>query len=175
MTDIVPSVSREDYDVLRSIKEIVLHPKQFFATMPVNGSFRQPLIFALSISVAVGLLVCITQSKPFIGIPAFIILYIISMFIGAGLLWLIAKLAGGTGSYKATFRASAYCNVVSLVAWIPYVGFWATFYELWLLILGVQRAQNLSFKAACCVVLIPFFILFTTGIVLGLLMMPHLH
>jgi hypothetical protein len=156
MDDLTPEVPKESPDkelkLFPSLKGVVVHPKVFFETMPLEGSYRQPLLFAAVVGIISVTAHGLTHGIPQWRLPVQFFFYIVGMYGTAGLYWVIARLVGGKGSYQGTFRAVVYSSVASLLTWIPYVGFPASVYQLVLSFLGIRRAQGLSDKRTLIVV-----------------------
>jgi hypothetical protein len=81
----------------------------------------------------------------------------IGLFIGAGILHLLVMLIIGSrnAGYEGTLRVGAYAAVTSLVSWIPFIGWIASLYGIYLGIVGIREVHNTSTGKAALVVLIP--------------------
>lgn len=137
----------------RVTKEVLLSPKTFFLFMPKEVGFSGPVIY-LGICFAIwGILRSLSLWD--LSLLLFAIYTFFLSFISAGVLYLAAtKLFGGKGTYEGTFRVVAYSSAVNLLSWIPYVGFIASLYGLWIKVLGLESVHGLSKIEACLTVLI---------------------
>ena len=129
-------------------------PQGFFLALPLRGGLGNPLAFAaLNLGIAgVGFMVSGH------GVRIILILLVwgtVRLFIGAAILSLVArKLFEGEGDFEATFRACAYATAPVVLLWVPVVRYLAALYIGYLIIVGLQRAQELdSVKAVLTVVL----------------------
>jgi len=61
----------------------------------------------------------------------------------------------GHSGFGATFRIVAYSSVSSLVGWIPFVGWIASLYRLYLATVGIREMHATSTGRALVVVLLP--------------------
>ncbi|RLA84937.1 MAG: hypothetical protein DRG31_04295 [Deltaproteobacteria bacterium] len=146
-------------------KAVLLRPGEFFRVMPTEGGFGPPVAY-LGICFAIWALL---RSLILLN-PLFILLGIISFFfsfLGAGILQLVLKkFFGARGNYEATFRVVAYSGAVNLLSWIPFLGFLASLYGLWLKIVGLEAVHGVTKLKAFLAVLISavIFILITLPI-----------
>lgn len=112
-----------------------------------------------------------------IGASALLVLYVLllaplfillGLYIGAGLYHLLITLIVGSDNvgFDATFRIYAYTSAVTLLAWIPFVGYLASFYGYYLVYVGVREVHGATTGRALGVVIVPF--LFWISILLGL-------
>ena len=92
----------------------------------------------------------------------------IGLFIGAGILHLLVMLIVGSGNsgFEGTFRVSAYSSVTSLVSWIPFIGWIARLYGIYLAIMGMREVHNTTTGRAALVVLIPAVVVFLLALLL---------
>jgi hypothetical protein len=149
-------------------KMIITSPKDFFATMPVDGGMQEPVTFYAAISgvFAVGvLLIGIMNPLQSVGQAIFaLILMMAGSFICAAINFGLSKLFGGTGSYEATYRAYSYANAPGILAWIPIIGAFTGLYSLYLLKLGLERSQGLTSSKAIAVIAIQVGIAIVLGV-----------
>ncbi len=138
---------------LRVSKEVLISPKTFFLFMPREVGFSGPVIY-LGICFAIwGILRSLSLWDPSFLLFALYVFFL--SFISAGVLYIVAtKLFGGKGTYEGTFRIVAYSSVVNLLSWIPYVGFIASLYGLWIKVLGLESVHGLSKVEASLTLLI---------------------
>ena len=152
---------------IATVQAVVLQPVDFFRGILRQGDFINPLIFAIicyEVSVILGgllRLVGIGADQGFGGFIGSIILgpifAVIGLFIGAGIIHLLVMLIIGSrnSGFEATFRVLAYSSVTSLVSWIPFIGWIASLYGIYLGIVGVREMHNTTTGKAAIVVLIP--------------------
>jgi len=152
---------------ITTVQRVVLQPVEFFRGIQRRGDFINPLVFAIIcyevFTILTGLLALAGIGTPR-GFGEFIvslilapILAAIGLFIGAGILHLLVMLIVGSGNsgFEATFRVGAYAAVTSLVSWIPFIGFIASLYGIYLAIVGVREVHATTAGKAALVVLIP--------------------
>jgi hypothetical protein len=80
---------------------------------------------------------------------------IVRLFFSAALFLLVArKIFAGAGDFEATFRVCAYAAAPVVLLWIPLIRSLAVLYIGYLIIVGLQRAQQFdSVKAVLTVLL----------------------
>lgn len=86
--------------------------------------------------------------------PLFILL---GLYVGAAVYHFLVSLIVGKDNtgFDATLRIYAYSSVVTLLAWIPGVGYLATLYGYYLAFLGVREVHSTTTGRALGVVLVP--------------------
>jgi hypothetical protein len=88
------------------------------------------------------------------------IAHVIASFISVGILYLVAKIFGGTGTYRGYYSA---LGIGSLPHWaqvVPVLGWIAALWYIPVMVIVTERVHNLSTGKAIAVVLIPFIITF---------------
>ena len=152
---------------ISTVQRVVLQPVDFYRGILRQGDFINPLIFAIIcyevFTILSGLLALagIGQQQGFGGFIVSLILApifaAIGLFIGAGILHLLVMLIVGSrnSGFEATFRVGAYAAVTSLVSWIPFIGWIASLYGIYLAIVGVREVHTTTTGKAALVVLIP--------------------
>jgi hypothetical protein len=160
---------------VRTVQNVVLNPVGFFRGMPKQGSFVNPLVFALICALVSGILGGILNfliglafssgnqgvAGSFLGLVGNIILApieaAIGLFIGAGIYHLLVLLLvrPSNAGFEATFRVVAYASVIQLVSWIPIVGWVIWIYGIVLSVFGIREVHNTTTGRAAAVVLIP--------------------
>jgi hypothetical protein len=171
------------------VRRVVFEPASFFAGLPRQGNFLNPLVFAL---------ICIEISVILVGLLTFI-------EVPGGITWLfgargnqgflaflgglvIAPLAGALGifltalvthllvvlvvgsghsGFGATFRIVAYSSVTSLGGWIPFIGWLASLYRLYLATVGIREMHATTTGRALLVVLLPAILILALVVVLA--------
>jgi hypothetical protein len=161
-----------------TVQRVVMQPVDFFRGILRQGDFINPLIFAIicyEVSAILGGVIGVALgNRGFGGLIASIILApigaAIGLFIGAGILHLLVMLIVGSrnGGFEATFRVAAYSSVVNLASWIPFIGWIASLYGIYLGIIGIREVHTTTTGKAALVVLIPaavvlLFVIFVVG------------
>ncbi len=145
---------------LGTAKAVLLSPRGFFPSMPVEGGLLGPYVFfllctMLSFTVSLGLTLATAGSiSPWMLLMMFAALWM--PFVSAAILNLIfTKLLQSSGSYEATFRVICYASAVNLFAWIPalIVILLFQFYEIYLSALGLSVVHRTSLGQALLVVI----------------------
>jgi hypothetical protein len=163
---------------ISTVQRVVLQPADFYRGILRRGDFLNPLIFAIIcyvVSAILGGLIALAfGNRGFGGFVGNIILApigaAIGLFIGAGILHLLVMVIVGSrnSGYEATFRVAAYTSVVNLVSWIPFIGWIASLYGIYLAIVGVREVHTTTTGKAALVVLIPVVILLIIFLVLAI-------
>ncbi len=159
------------------VRRVVLQPTAFFAGLPRQGSFLNPLVFALictEISVLlVGLLSFVdvpggmnslfgaSGDQGFLvflgGLVVAPIAAAVGIFLTALVTHLLVVLVVGSGhaGFGATFRIISYSSVTGLVGWIPFIGWIFSLYRLYLATVGIREMHATTTGKALLVVLLP--------------------
>jgi hypothetical protein len=132
-------------------------PSTFYQHMPTTGGFPSPLIF-LAVCLGVSGIISAIIWGTVAGFFYFLIFGLVFSFIGAGILHFIAQqFFEGKGAYEGTYRVVAYAGVVSLLAWIPIVGFLASLYGFFYLqLVGLENVHKITKGQAVVTILIAF-------------------
>ena len=171
------------------VRRVVFEPASFFAGLPRQGNFLNPLVFALiciEISVIlVGLLTFIDVpggitwlfgARGNQGVLAFLGGLVIAplagalgIFLTALVTHLLVVLVVGSGhsGFGATFRIVAYSSVTSLGGWIPFIGWLASLYRLYLATVGIREMHATTTGRALLVVLLPAILILALVVVLA--------
>lgn len=178
------TASGRDYDLsdpinsfVDVVRRLVLQPISFFARLPRQGSFLNPLVFALictEISVLlVGLLSFVdvpggmnslfgaSGDQGFLeflgGLVVAPIAAAVGIFLTALVTHLLVILVVGSGhaGFGATFRVISYSSVTGLVGWIPFIGWIFSLYRLYLATVGIREMHATTTGKALLVVLLP--------------------
>ena len=145
---------------LTTAKAVLLSPRRFFPSMPVEGGLLGPYVFFLfctifSFVVSICLTLAVSGSiSPWILLVMFMAIWM--PFVSAGVLnFLLTKLLRAGGSYEATFRVVCYASAVNLFAWIPvfFVILLFQCYEIYLSALGLSIVHRTSVAQALLVVI----------------------
>jgi hypothetical protein len=140
-------------------KAVLLSPRVFFPSMPVEGGILGPYVFfflCTLFSFLVSLVFALATSKSLSPWTFFIMIAALWMpFVSAAILNLLfTKLLGRGGSYEATFRVVCYASAVNLFAWIPdlFVILLFQLYEIYLSALGLSVVHRTGLGQAVLVV-----------------------
>ena len=159
------------------VRRVAFRPAAFFAGLPRQGGLLGPLVFAL---VCIEVSAILVGLLTFLGVPggmtslfgargdqgflAFLgglvlapIAGAVGVFLTALLTHLLVVLVAGSGhsGFGATFRVVAYSSVTSLVGWVPFVGWIASLYRLYLATVGIREMHGTTTGRALLVVLLP--------------------
>src|SRR3712207_3865334 len=159
------------------VRRVAFRPAAFFAGLPRQGGLLGSLVFAL---VCIEVSAILVGLLTFLGVPggmtslfgargdqgflAFLgglviapIAGAVGVFLTALLTHLLVVLVVGSGhsGFGATFRVVAYSSVTSLVGWVPFVGWIASLYRLYLATVGIREMHATTTGRALLVVLLP--------------------
>jgi hypothetical protein len=159
------------------VRRVAFRPAAFFAGLPRQGGLLGPLVFAL---VCIEVSAILVGLLTFLGVPggmtslfgargdqgflAFLgglvlapIAGAVGVFLTALLTHLLVVLVAGSGhsGFGATFHVVAYSSVTSLVGWVPFVGWIASLYRLYLATVGIREMHATTTGRALLVVLLP--------------------
>lgn len=76
----------------------------------------------------------------------------------AGVLYLVAKIIGGDGSFSQTFKALSYSSLPIILFWLPPISFFGSLLCLILLIKNISYAQRLPLVTTLSAMIIPILI-----------------
>jgi hypothetical protein len=144
-------LGNEPVDPIRSAPEtasrVLRDPQSFFATLPREGGYEAPAIFAGTMLLAYGVILALFA---LIGLgPAgfFYALIIVPILAGIGLLvaaaivFFASQALGGEATFESSFRIVAYASAIApigaLVSFIPYAPLLANAYGIYLTIVAV--------------------------------------
>ncbi len=170
------------------VRRVALQPAAFFAGLPRQGSLLSPLVFAL---ICIEISVILVGLLTFIDVPggitslfgargnqgflAFVgglvlapIAGAVGVFLTALVTHLLVALVVGSGhaGFGATFRIIAYSSVTSLVGWVPFIGWIASLYRLYLATVGIREMHRTTTGKALVVVLLPAILILVLVVVL---------
>lgn len=152
---------------ISTVRNVVLTPADFFRGIRRQGDFLNPLIFAVicyEVYTILGGILRVAGLGTDMGIGEFLgalvlgpLFAVIGLFIGAGILHLLVMLFVGAGhaGFEGTLRVVAYAAVTSLASWLPYIGWIASLYGVYLAIVGVREVHTTTTGKAALVVLVP--------------------
>lgn len=139
------------------VRTVFFKPSEFYQKMPTSGGYAPPLIF-LAVCLGVSGIISAIIWGSVAGFFYFLIFGLIFSFIGAAILHFISQqFFEGKGTYEGTYRVVAYAGVVSLLGWIPIVGFLAGLYGFFYLqLVGLENIHKITKGQAVVTVLIAF-------------------
>jgi hypothetical protein len=171
------------------VRRVVFEPASFFAGLPRQGNFLNPLVFAL---ICIEISVILVGLLTFIDVPggitwlfgargnqgflAFLgglviapLAGAVGIFLAALVTHLLVVLVVGSGhsGFGATFRIVAYSSVTSLVGWIPFIGWLASLYRLYLATVGIREMHATTTGRALLVVLLPAILILALVVILA--------
>ena len=128
--------TKKSLDIVGTVKDVILAPVDFYRGMAKSGGFGEPLIFAVVMGVASGLVQAVLGLLHFgavasvgMALASVIITPVVVLifgFVGAAIMFVIWKLMGSNESYETAYRCGAYAAAISpitaLLGIIPYVG-----------------------------------------------------
>jgi hypothetical protein len=170
------------------VRRVVLQPTAFFAGLPRQGNLLNPLVFAL---ICIEISVILIGLLTFIDVPGGITWFFgargnqgwlaflggvvlapiagaVSIFLTALVTHLLVMIVVGSShsGFGATFRIVAYSSVTSLVGWIPFIGWLASLYRLYLATVGIREMHATTTGRALLVVLLPAILILVLVVVL---------
>jgi hypothetical protein len=124
-TDRLPA--REDPGAFQALRDVVLRPDAFFASLPRSGGVRGPGLFALAciaVSTVLAWLATGTSDSAVEGVAIPFVFDLVFFAVYLGLTHALVRLLlrGRSAGLSATFRIVAYSQVGQLVNWLPTVG-----------------------------------------------------
>ncbi|MEA2625301.1 MAG: hypothetical protein QOD06_1346 [Candidatus Binatota bacterium] len=141
---------------------VLTEPKRFFASMPRDGGFEEPAVFALVMLIASavihGLWVLLTLAfGAFLTVLVLTALFgAIGLVIGAGILYFLSRALGGDAQFESSFRIAAFATVltpVSAVASIvPLLTVLVSAYGVYLVIIALVTVDRVPEGRAWAVV-----------------------
>jgi hypothetical protein len=115
---------------------VISAPASFYRQMPISGGYADPLIFAVVMGVAAGIVRVVLSLLGF-SLAKFFMLFLTTViitpiltglfaFVAAAILFVIWQLLGSRQSYEVSFRCAAYAlaitPVTAVLNFIPYLG-----------------------------------------------------
>lgn len=164
-------------DYIKTCKEVILTPSDFYRRMPTSGGYSEPIIFAAT-SLIIGLLLeaIVSYGMFTFGIHSSILtfgmevskfdfstfyqmieLFFISfaaIFVGSIVLNFLYTMLGGTGSYEGTVRFLSYGYAVNIISWIPLLNLIIIIYALYLSVLGGSSVHNVSMGRSAIIIVL---------------------
>lgn len=147
------------------MKGVITAPKTFYEGVSESEGYKKSIIFLLINTfltmLVVSLFSLVFSFKPqqfvygLMGIVIALPLMLGLFFVGTAILHVIAKVLGGKGKFVGSFQALAYASGVSPLTAIPVVGFLASFYQVYVTILGFRKVHQYSTVKAVINILLP--------------------
>lgn len=144
--------------IVDAFVRVLTRPSEFWASVREQRGFGPPIIFAVVMGLVagvVGAILAVTGLGMLLGgvggaiggvvgvagIITMPIAYAIGCFIGGGIVYLIALIAGGKADYEQSVRIASYASAVGpiavVVSFVPLLGIVPSLYGLYLVALGV--------------------------------------
>jgi hypothetical protein len=137
-----------------SLKTVALSPAKFFEDMPPSERYRNPALFLLICHFAAGIFSFLTGGGivDIIGFPVFGIIsaIIVSLIID----YLRKEVFDTAGSYEKSFQIISYSSCVILISFLPWIGFLAALYGLYLVVTGIQAVYSMTTGKAVITVIL---------------------
>ena len=175
---------------IRTVRNVLLRPVDFFRGMARQGDFLNPAIFAVVcglISSVLGGIVgpVITPlfsdaggtGEAFVGgVLGFVLAVILSpVYTAVGLLILsgvyhlldLALVRPSNAGFEVTFRVVCYVSAIQLLTWIPILNIIAGIYGLYVAYCGIREVHATTRQRAAAVVAIPVLVLIVLAILFG--------
>lgn len=185
--------------ILRTIKEVLFSPTQFFRAMPVTGGLTDPLLYALIVGMT-GLIflylwdvllhdsmqnfmtpemraaagrAAMQGGRSAIAAAATPFLFILWLFVISGILHLFLQLVrGAKAGFEATFRVVSYSVSPFLFMVVPFCGmFITTLWSMIIIIIGLRDAHETTGGKAAFAVLFPFIFCCGMAVILAVIFM----
>lgn len=150
-------------EIMDAVKKVITNPVEFYRGMPKMGGFGDPLIFAVVMGVATGIVQAVlglirfgAGAAGFMALGAIIfvpIMVAIFGFVGAAIMFVIWKLMGSNESYETAYRCCAYSMAISpitaVIGLIPFVGgLIGMVWMLYLLVMASVEVHKIAAKKA---------------------------
>jgi len=175
---------------MRTTKEALFSPTQFFKKVAAGEGYWSPLIYGI-ISGIIGFGVTMVyqwflfsafippQIHAFIPYNIFLIISLIgipimatsSIFVGSIITHLCLMIVGGNRKgFQATFRPVSYSFCAHLFDLVPFIGsFVGSIYMIILIIIGIREGHGITTGRATLAVFLPLIVLFGLGILAAIL------
>jgi hypothetical protein len=138
------TIKQSGVNVLQTWKAVVLHPKKFFAELPLEGSLEQPLIFLGCMLVVSSLGHLLTGGV--LGYAGTLLGNAATQAVFIAALTYAAKLFGGVADFKNMARACCYASAPMVLHLLGPLGLAGNLYGVYLLFLSVGPTQKLDAK-----------------------------
>jgi hypothetical protein len=160
-------------DYIKTWKDVILKPSDFYRRMPKTGGYADPISFAVINLILNAFLFNLVRPRIlalngmhelrhnfsfFTDVIFEPILSIIGLFVLALILNILyhLKIIGGTGNHEGTLRIISYASATMVFSWIPFVGLISSIYCFYLNIVGGMIVQNVSMRKSTILTLVFF-------------------
>jgi len=141
--------------ILDAFKRVLARPSEFYASVKDQAGLGPPLVFALAMGVAAGVITAVLSlvglrgaagalAGAAVGFGAILLSPIFTMIgvvIGGAVAHVISLIAGGKGTFEQSLRVAAYASAVmpiaALVGFVPLVNILPSLYGLYLVAIGL--------------------------------------
>lgn len=172
-----PTLSFQNYQKL--VRFSLTHPFLYIDSLSESPNITLSLKFFI-VNIALGtflkviLVLLLTQNitAVFLGISSLIFFLPISLALflfSALILFLIAKALGGRGSFGRTLSICSYALIPTILFQLPILSILGLLYSIFLLTLSFKRVQGYSWSRAVFTVVLPFIVLITLLVSIGIL------
>jgi hypothetical protein len=158
----VPSPSTEPAspleDVLPTAIEVLGDPRGFYASMPSEGGYEAPGIFAGVMLIAYGILLALFSlfRLEIVGVLMALVVFpifaAIGLAIAAAIVLFLSRALGGRATFESSFRIVAYTAVLmplqAIALLIPYVPILVQAYGLYMVIIAVIAVHKVDEQRA---------------------------
>lgn len=152
-------------DFAATWKGIITRPEEFFAAWNPAEDWQKVIVFNVICGLIGGLLTAVFSF--FIGageIVRYPLVVLAGTFVGGVVLFVCLKLFGGEGEVGPTIKMMGYTQAVRVFhLGIPIIGFpigfLATLYQIWLLVVGGRAVHKLDTTKAALAVLLPVIVM----------------
>ncbi|MGF1473277.1 MAG: YIP1 family protein [Rubrobacteraceae bacterium] len=181
------TTSRPFSSFFETVRGVILKPADFYREIETAGSVKNPVIFAVvcgTISFVLGSLSApldpLTPDEPFLppglrslfsdnlaiaialaglGLVLIPLLALLGLYLGALIQHLFVMVfVRQRRGFEATLRVVAYGSAISLLSWIPVVGYLATLYIVYVYTMGFRELHSASTTRALLAALLPILI-----------------
>jgi hypothetical protein len=145
-------------DVLPTAIEVATDPRGFFSSMPREGGYEAPAIFAAVMLFVYGAILAVFQlfHAHLLGALATLIvvplLGAIGLAIGAAIVLFLSRALGGEASFESSFRIVAYgatlLPIAGVASLVPYLPILVQAYQLYILIVAVIAVHKVGEQKA---------------------------
>jgi hypothetical protein len=145
-------------DVLPTAIEVLGDPRGFYASMPQEGGYEAPGIFAAVMLVAYGVILALfallrLQILSVFGSLLFLpLLAAIGLAIGAAVILFLSRALGGHATFESSFRIVAYSSALmplqAIALLIPYLPILVQAYGLYMIIVAVIAVHRVDEQRA---------------------------
>ena len=155
------------HNLIARARQVVFDPHGYYAGMPKQGGYAEPLIYATVMGLVAGIIGAILSGFTLgsdggvqIGMAAIIVMPIaavIGSFVFTFIMWVVWKLMGSRENYETAYRAVSATMVVlpfsAVIGLLPYFGTLViNVWFIWLMILASIHVHGLERKKSMTVI-----------------------